>query len=182
MACSHWPTGPVLWYIWMYLDQSPMLWVSTLCSALRLNSWPSSAVAMSKPVSMTTSASVGEAGPWPKIKALNVSDQKYEVAINIDSILSISAMDSLMHWSSLRSPLYTSFVLLTLKIQSFHPLVGFGQNRNVSFYRSKEKFLAIKGILLVSTLIKSVGSWSPNGPRHWRWGCLVGITIFSLSS
>jgi hypothetical protein len=52
---------------------------------------------MSKPVSMTTSPSVGEAGPWPKMKALNVSNQQYEAAISIDSFLSISAMDSLMH-------------------------------------------------------------------------------------
>ena len=143
-----------------------MLRVSTLCSALRPNSSPSSAVAMSKPVSMTTSASMGEARPWPKIKALNVSDQKYEAAISIDSFLSISAMDSLMHWSSLRSPQYTSFVLLTLKNQSFHPLVGFGQDRKVSFHRSKEKFSALKGILLVSTLIELVGSGSPSGLRH----------------
>ena len=166
----------------MYPDQPPMLQVSTLNSALRSNSWPSSAVATSKPVSITTSASVGEAGPWPKIKALKVSDQKYEAAINIDSFLSISAMDSLMHWSILRSPQYPSFVLLTLKNQTFHLLVGFGQDRKVSFHRSKEKFLALKGILLVSALIKSVGSGSPSGPRHWRWGWSVGITIFSLNS
>jgi hypothetical protein len=89
---------------------------------------------------------------------LNVSDQKYEAALNIDSFLSISAMDSLMHWSSLRSLQCTSFVLLTLKNQSFHPLVGFGQDQKVSFHRSKEKFSALKGILLVSALIKSVGS------------------------
>ena len=94
---------------------------------------------------MTTSASVGEAGPWPKIKALKVSDQKYEAAIGIDSFLSISAMESLMHWSILRSPQYTSFVLLTLKNQSFHPLVGFGHDREVSFHRSKEKFSALPG-------------------------------------
>jgi len=73
-----------------------------------------------------------------------VSDQKYEAAISIDSFLSISAMESLMHWSILRSPQYTSFVLLTLKNQSFHPLVGFVQDRKVSFHRSKEKFSALR--------------------------------------
>ena len=135
-----------------------MLQVSTLHSALRPNNWPSSAVAIFKPVSMRTSTRVGEAGPWPKVKALKVSDQKYEAAISIDSCLSISVMDSLMHWSILRSPQYPSFVLLTLKNQSFHPLVGFGQDWKVSFHRSKEKFSALKGILLVSVLIKSVGS------------------------
>ena len=159
-----------------------MLQVSTLNSALRPNNWQSSAVATSKPVSITTSASVGEARLWPKIKALKVSDQKYEAAISIDSFLSISAMESLMHWSILRSPQYTSLVLLTHKNQSFHPLVGFGQDRKVSFHRSKEKFSTLKGILLVSAFIKSVGSGSPIEPRHWRWGCSVGITILSLNS
>jgi hypothetical protein len=38
------------------------------------------------------------------MKALKVSDQKYEAAISIDSFLSISATESLMHWSILRSP------------------------------------------------------------------------------
>jgi hypothetical protein len=42
--------------------------------------------------------------------------------------------------------------------------------------------LALKEILLVSALIISVGSGSPSGPKHWRWGCSVGITILSLSS
>jgi len=51
----------------------------------------------SKPVSMTTSASVGEAGPWPNMKALSVSEQKYDAAISSDSFLCISAMDSLIH-------------------------------------------------------------------------------------
>ena len=63
-------------------------------------------------------------------------------------------MDSLMHWSILRSPQNPSFDLLTLKNQSFYPLVGFGQDRKVSFHRSKEKFSALKGILLVPALIK----------------------------
>jgi hypothetical protein len=116
------------------------------------------------------------------MKALKVSDQKYEAAIIIDSFFSISAMESLMHWSSLLSPQNTSFVLLTLKNQSFHPLVGFGQDQKVSFHRSKEKFSALKGILLVSTFIRLVGSGLLIGPRHWRWGCSVGITIFSLKS
>ena len=71
-----------------------------------------------------------------------------------------------MHWSSLRSPQYISFVLLTLRNLSFHPLVGFGQDEKVSFHRSKEKFSALKGIRLVSVLIKSVGSGLPIGPRH----------------
>ena len=159
-----------------------MLRVSTLNLALRPNNWPSSVVATSKLVSITTSASVGEARPWPKIKALKVSDQKYEAAISIDSFLSISAMESLMHLSILCSPQYTSLVLRTLKNQSFHPLGGFRQDRKVSFHRSKEKYLALKGILLVSAFIRSVGSGSPIGPRHWRWGCSVGITILSLNS
>jgi len=115
-------------------------------------------------------------------KALKVSDQKYEAATNIDSLFSILAMESLLHLSILRSSQYTLLVLLTLKNQSFHPLVGFGQDRKVSFHRSREKFSALKGILLVSALMRSVGSGSPNGPRHWRWGCSVGITILSLSS
>jgi hypothetical protein len=101
---------------------------------------------------------------------LSVSDQKYDVAINNDSFLCISAMDNLMHWSSLLSPHWTSFEWLTLKNQSFHPTVELGQDRKVSFHRSKEKFLALKGILFVSALIKSVGSGFPSGPRHWRCG------------
>ena len=182
MACSLWPTDPVYRYFWTYPDQPPMLRVSTLYSGLWLNIPPSSTWVISKPVSITTSASVGEAVPWPKMKALKVSDQKYEAVINIDSLFSISAMESLIHWSSLRSPQYTSFVLLTLRNQSFHPLVGFCQDRKVSFHKCKEKFSALKGILLVSALIRSAGSGSPIGPRHWRWGCSVGITIFSLRS
>ena len=150
--------------------------------SLRPKILPSSAVAMSKPVSMKASTSAGEAGLWPKMKALKVSDQKYEAAIIIDSFFSISAMESLMHWSNLRSPQYVPFVLLTLRNQSFHPLVGFGQDQKVSFHRSREKFSALKGILLVSVLIRSVGSGSPIGPRHWRWGCSVGIMIFLLKS
>ena len=143
-----------------------MLRVSTLNSALQLNNWPSSIVAASTPVSITTSASMGEAGPWPKMKALKVSDQKYEAAISIDSFFSILATESRTHWSILRSPQCNSCVLLTLKNQSFHPLVGFGQDRNVSFHRSNEKFSALKGILFVSALIRMVGSRSPSGPRH----------------
>jgi len=119
---------------------------------------------------MTTSASVGQAGPWPKIKALKEFDQKYEAAISIDSFLSISAMDNLMHRSILRSPQYTLFVFLTLKNQSFHPLVGFGQDQKMSFHRYKEKFSALKGILLVFALIKSVGSRSP-----WTEALVVGL-------
>jgi hypothetical protein len=99
---------------------------------------------------------------------LRISDQKYEAAINSDSFLSISAMDSLMHWSNFRSPHWTSFELPILKNQSFHPLVGLGQERKASFHRSKEKFLALKGILFVSAFIRSVGSEFPNGPRHWK--------------
>ena len=182
MACSLWPTDLVCRYFWTYPDQPPMLRVSTLYSDLWLKIPPSSARMMSKPISITISTSVGEAGPCPKMKALKVYDQKYEVAIIIDSFFSISAMESLTHWSSLRSPQYTSFVLLTLRNQSFHPLVGFGQDRKVSFHRSKEKFSALKVILLVSALIRSVGSGLPIGSRHWSWGCSVGITIFSLRS
>ena len=120
----------------------------------------------SRPVSITTSARVGEARPWPKTKALRVSDQKYDAAINSDSFLCISAMDNLMHWSSFLSPHWTSFEWLTLKNQSFHPTVGLGQEQKVSFHTSREKFSAVKGILFVSTLIRMVGSRSPNGPRH----------------
>jgi hypothetical protein len=101
---------------------------------------------------------------------LSVSDQKYDAAISSDSFLCISAMDNLMHWSSFLSPHWTSFELLTLRNQSVHPTVGLGQEQKVSFHRSKEKFSSLKGILLVSVLIKSVGSGSPNGPRHWRCG------------
>ena len=143
-----------------------MLQVSTLNLALWPNNWPSSAVATPKPVNITTSASVGEAGPWLKMKALKVSDQKYEAAISIDSFFSIFAIESRTHWSILRSPQRTSYVLLTLKNQSFHPLVGFGQDRKVSFHKSNKKFSALKGILFVSALIRSVGSRSPSGPRH----------------
>ena len=181
-ACSLWPTGPVLRYFWIYPDQPPMLRVSTLRSGLRSYRWPSSADDMSKPVSMSTSTRVGEAGPWLKTNALRVSDQKYKATISSDSFLSISAIDSLMHWSSLRSPHWTSFELPILRNQSFHPLIGLGQERKVSFHRSKEKFLALKGILFVSAFIRSVGSRFPNGPRHWKWGWSVGITILSANS
>ena len=182
MACSLCPTGPVFRYFWIYPDQPPMLRVSTLRSALLSNRWLSSAVAISKPVSISTLTRVGEAGPWPNNKALTMSDQKYEAAINSDSFLSTSAMDSLIHWSSFRSPHWTSFELLTLKNQSFLPLVELGQDQKVSFHRSKEKFSPLKGILFVSTLIRSVGSGLPNGPKLWRWGCSVGIMIFSANS
>ena len=182
MTCSLCPTGPVLWYFWIYPDQPPMLRVSTLRSGVRSYKWLSSADAISKPVSMSTSARVGEAGPWPNRKALRVSDQKYEAATNSDSFLFISAMDSLIYWSSLHSLQCTSFEFLTLKNQSFHPLVELGQDRKVSFHRSKEKFSVLKGILFVSALIRSVGSGFPNRPRHWRWGCSVGMTIFSANS
>ena len=150
MACSLYPTGPVLWYFCMYPDQPPILWVSTLRLGLQSYRWLSSVVDMSKPVSMSISARVGEAGPWPNKKALRVSDKKYEAAISSESFLSISAMDSLMHWSSLRSPHRTSFELPILRNQSFHPLVELGQDQKVSFHRSNEKFSALKWILLVS--------------------------------
>ena len=166
----------------MYPDQPPILRVSTLRSGLRSYRWLSSAVDVSKPVSMSTSAWVGEAGPWPNTKALRVPAQKYEAAINSDSFLSISAMDSLMHWSSLRSPHQTSFELPILSNQSLHPLVEPGHDRKVSFHRSNEKFSALKGILFVSAFIKSVGSRFHNVPRHWRWGWWVGMTIFSTNS
>ena len=121
---------------------------------------------MSKPVSMITSARVGEAGPWPNKKALRVSNQKYEAAIINDSFLCISAMDSLMHRSSLRSRYWTSFELPIHRNQYLHPLVELGQDQKVSFHRSNEKFSVLKGILFVSAFIKSVGSGFPNGPRH----------------
>ena len=159
-----------------------MLRVSTLELVLLSNRWLSSAVAISRPVSIRTAARVGEVGPWPNTKALRVSDQKYEAAINRDLFLSISAIDSLMHWSSLRSPHWTSFELPILRNQSFHPLVELGQEQKVSFHRSKEKFSVLKGILFVSAFIKSVWSGFPNGPRHWKWGWSVGITIFSANS
>ena len=165
----------------MYPDQPPMLRVSTLELGLLSNRWLSSVVA-TKPVSMSTSARVGEAGPWPNTKAFRVSDQKYEAAINSDSFLSISAMDDIMHWSNFCLTHWTSFELPILRNQSFHPLVGLGQERKVSFHRSKEKFLALKGILFVSAFIKSVGSGFPNGRRHWKWGWSVGITILSANS
>ena len=105
-------------------------------------------------------------GHGQTIKALRVSDQKYEAAINNDSFLCISAMDSVMHWSSLRSPHWTSFEMPILKNQSLHPLVELDQDQKVSFHRSNEKFSALKGILFFSAFIKSIGSGFPNGPRH----------------
>jgi len=117
---------------------------------------------------MSTSTRVGEAWSWPNTKALSVSDQKYEAAISSDSFLSISAIDNLMHWSNFRSPRWTLFEWLTLRTQSFHLLVGLGQERKASFHRSKEKFSALKGILFVSMFIRSVGSGFPNGPRQWK--------------
>jgi len=150
----------------MYPDQPPIAQVSTLALGLVSNRWLLSAVDISKPVSISTSASVGEAGPWPNTQALIVSDQMYEAAISSDSFLSISARDNLMHWSNFRSPHWTSFEWLTLKNQSFHPLVGLGQERKASFHRSREKLLALKGTLFVSAFIISVGSRFPSGPRH----------------
>ena len=182
MTCSLSPTDPVFWYFWMYPDQSPMLRVSTLELGLLSNRWLLSAVDISKPVSISTSARVGEAGPWPNTKALRVSDQNYEAAISSDSFFSISAMDSLMHWSNFRSPHWTSFELQILKNPSFHPLVGLGQERKASFHRSKEKFSTLKGILFVSAFIRSVGSGFPNGPRHWECCWSVGITILLANS
>jgi len=52
----------------------------------------------------------------------------------------------------------------------------------VSFHRSREKFSALNGILLVSAFIRSVGTELPIGLKHWMWGWLVGITILLLSS
>jgi len=89
--------------------------VSTLALGLVSKKWVLSAEDTSRPVSITTTASVGEAGPWPKIKALSVSDQKYDAAISSDSFLCISAIDNLMHWSSFLSSHWTSFKWLTLK-------------------------------------------------------------------
>jgi len=43
-------------------------------------------------VSISTSVRVGEAGPWPKTKALSVSDQKYDTTISSDSFLCISEL------------------------------------------------------------------------------------------
>ena len=91
-------------------------------------------------------------------------------------------MDSMIHWSSFCSAQYTSFDPLTLRNQFFHPLVVLGQDHKVSFHRSKEKFSALNGILLVSAFIRSVGSGSPIGLKHWICGRSVGITILSLSS
>ena len=166
----------------MYPDQPPIARVSTLELGLVSNKWLLSAVDISRPVSMSTSARVGEAGPWPNTKAFSVSDQKYEAAISSDSFLTILAKDNLMHWSNFRSPHWTAFEWLTLRNQSFHPLVGLGQERKASFHRSKEKFSALKGILFVSAFIRLVGSGFPKGPRHWKWGWLVGITILSAKS
>ena len=53
-----------------------------------------------------------------------------------------------------------------LTYQSFHPLLVLGQDRKGSSHRSKEKFSALNGILLVSVLIRSVGPGSPIGPKH----------------
>ena len=75
-VCSFMLTGPVLLYFWMYPDQPPMEQVSTLALGAVSKKWVLSAEDISRPVSMTTSARVGEAGPWPKTKALRVSDQK----------------------------------------------------------------------------------------------------------
>ena len=182
IACSLCPTGPIFRYFWMYPDQPPILRVSTLCSGLRSYRWLSSVDDMSRPVSISTSAKVGDAGPWPNTKAFRVSDQKYEATIYSDSFLSISAMDNLMHWSNFRSPHRTSFELPILRNQSFQPLVELGQERKASFHKFKEKFSALKGILFVSAFIRSVGSGFPNGPRHWKWGWSVGITILSANS
>jgi len=150
----------------MYPDQPSMERVSTLALGAVSKKWVLSVEDTSRPVSITTSARVGEAGLWPKTKAFQVCDQKYDAALNSDSFLCISAMDNLMHWSSFLSPHWISFEWLTLKNQSFHPTVGLGQERKVSFHRSKEKFSALKGIRFVSALIKSVGSGFTSGPRH----------------
>jgi len=56
-------TGPVRLYFWMYPDQPPMERVSTLALGLVSKKWVLSADDTSRPVSITTSASVGEAGP-----------------------------------------------------------------------------------------------------------------------
>jgi len=64
-----------------------------------------------------------------KQESVRVSNQKYEAAISSDSFLSISARDSLMHCSNLRSPHWTLFELPILKNQSFHPLVELGQDQ-----------------------------------------------------
>jgi len=50
-------------------------------------------------------------------------------------------------------------------------LVELGQYRKVSFHRSNEKFSALKGILFVSTFIKSVGSGFP----QWAKALKVGL-------
>ena len=155
----------------MTCDHDRCLWMSMIMLMLMQCSW------------LTCKLTLGVLqGPWPNTKALSVSDQKYKAAISSDSFLSISARDNLMHWFNFRSPHWTSFEWLTLKNQSFHPLVGLGEERKASFYRSREKFLALKGTLFVSAFIRSVGFGFPSGPRHWRWGWSVGITILSAKS
>ena len=74
VVCSFMLTGPVLWYFWMYPDQPLIERVSTFALGVVSNMWLLSAVDTSRPVSISTSARVGEAGPWPKTKALSVSD------------------------------------------------------------------------------------------------------------
>ena len=76
VVCSFMVTGPLPRYFWMYPDQPPIARVSTLALGAVSKKWVLSAEDISSPVSMATSARVGEAGPWPKTKALRVSDQK----------------------------------------------------------------------------------------------------------
>jgi len=91
----------------MYPDQSPMERVSTLALGVVSKKWVLSAEDTSRPVSITTSARLGEAGPWPKTKALSMSDQKYDAAISSDSFLCISAIDNLMHWLRMNKKMFS---------------------------------------------------------------------------
>ena len=117
-------------------------------------------------VIMNTSARVMVIMPWPKMKALIVSDQKWEAATKRESFLGVSAKDNsrqwLMSWLSQWLLLLSSILLYQFR----HPVIGGnGQFLNVFGHRFGEVIPDLKGILWVSFSIISEGSGFPIGPR-----------------
>ena len=80
----------------MYPPHPPICFVSSQWDVLT-SMLKGLAREISRPVNKKTSAKVGVIALLANKKALRVSDQKYEAAINIDSFISIFDKERLMH-------------------------------------------------------------------------------------
>jgi hypothetical protein len=82
---------------------------------------------ISRPVTMYTSAKVGDIGPWPKRKALTPFDQKWQAAIKRFPFLGVSARDHSKHWAMRRLSQLLVLVLWSASIllyQFLQPAIG----------------------------------------------------------